>query len=235
DETGKWTIMPDKMEAEGDRGSSSSSNYHASVREQNTRKGQEAIDLLKNIKALSTNLSEEKEELLRFFNGDENAMSSARRYCRGEPMKRALERVGHRSPNLQKEIIYQQGKLAREIHNSPHGSVPILANCGMKVSVAFDYLASKDANPQLDKLSFKYGDHSFLVIGRNPDTSTATDPTTWPSDVVVLDAWIGNVFEGSRAIENFQEIARTHPEIAPKDEDYSFKVVASHPKETQWP
>jgi hypothetical protein len=100
------------------------------------------------------------------------------------------------------------------------GADQLVANCSERAMMAFDLLANKNDNPQLDVVGLTQGegvkafaaftgephhlargpDHVFLLIGRNPESDIA-DSDTWGDDTVICDAWAKRTY----AVSAFKE------------------------------
>ncbi|NUO72663.1 MAG: hypothetical protein HOQ10_08115 [Frateuria sp.] len=61
-------------------------------------------------------------------------------------------------------------------------------NCGVQSAVAFVHLRDYWKIFPLDWVQLRYGDHGFVVIGRDARTDPS-DASTWNAEAVVCDPW----------------------------------------------
>lgn len=80
-------------------------------------------------------------------------------------------------------------------------------NCYEQANLAFDYLVKQGISP-VELFSMIYGDHVFVVIGRNPNTNAA-DPTTWNADAIICDPWAGEVYSAKDFIFGLNTVHRS--------------------------
>ena len=85
-------------------------------------------------------------------------------------------------------------------------------NCTEQARIAFDYIAKQGVFP-LELFSMLYGDHAFVVVGRNQATDPL-DPTTWNLDAVVCDPWAGEVYFTKDFFFGLNHSAKQRKEIA---------------------
>ena len=108
------------------------------------------------------------------------------------------------------------------------GPDQLVANCSEKAFLAFDLLANKEENPQLDVVKLantaevtavaaitgepshleRGPDHALLVIGRDPNSDIA-DPGTWGDDTVICDPWAKRAYAVSAFKEEMELLAST--------------------------
>ena len=72
-----------------------------------------------------------------------------------------------------------------------------IGNCGEHAALAFEYLREKGVRP-LDFVTFRDGDHAFVVINRKAGTDLA-DLSAWLPDAVLCDPWRGTANIGEMA------------------------------------
>ena len=70
-------------------------------------------------------------------------------------------------------------------------------NCGEYAAVAFDYLLLTGCTYDIEYALYEApGDHAFVIVGRPPATDSSK-PASWGPDVVVCDAWKGEVISAA--------------------------------------
>lgn len=105
---------------------------------------------------------------------------------------------------IQKDIREQMPLLRREPADKQRGAIARTeveaaatwgkhfgcGNCGVQSAMAFVRLRDFWKVLPLDWMQLKYGDHAFVVIGRD-SRITASSPSQWNDDVVLCDPWKG--------------------------------------------
>lgn len=73
-----------------------------------------------------------------------------------------------------------------------------LGNCQELANQALDYLLSSDLDIEVEVFSFDgpKADHSFLVIGRDPN-SNPNDINSWGRNAVICDPWANKVYQAT--------------------------------------
>ena len=72
-----------------------------------------------------------------------------------------------------------------------------IGNCGEHAALAFEYLADKGVRP-LDFVTFRDGDHAFVVLDRKEGADIA-DLSAWLPQAVLCDPWRGGAHIGEMA------------------------------------
>lgn len=84
--------------------------------------------------------------------------------------------------------IRAMAQSAREMH---------VGNCGEHAALAFEYLRGKGVRP-LDFVTYRDGDHAFVVLNRAADASI-DDLSAWAPEAVLCDPWRGAAQIGEMA------------------------------------
>lgn len=117
------------------------------------------------------------------FNGlDDNRKSDI-----NDTMRKMRASAGHGSVPLTAEMITRAAVSAKQFS---HG------NCHEYSCVLAEHLMKQLPELTVEIVKIKYGDHAFVVIGRDQDSDIAS-PETWGANAIVCDAWTGDVYKAS--------------------------------------
>lgn len=69
-------------------------------------------------------------------------------------------------------------------------------NCHEYSCVLAEHLVKQLPEISVEIVMVKYGDHAFVVVGRDQQSDIAT-PETWGANTIVCDAWVGDVYRAN--------------------------------------